>query len=88
MIEDDEEKIKFGWLGLVDETFHYSPVVGIHDKFWKLKTNTRLKVLEGWAEAIQVLIDGNEVFAGDDEDTQKPEELTSAVIINFPTDNV
>lgn len=88
MNEDDEEKVKFGWLGLVDETFHYSPVVGIHDNFWRLKTDTRIKVLEGWAEAISVLIDGNEVFAGDDEDYEKPEELSSAIIIDFPRDNV
>tara|TARA_Y100000004_G_C8775712_1_gene352710 strand:+ start:450 stop:704 length:255 start_codon:yes stop_codon:yes gene_type:complete len=83
-----DDKVKFGYLGLIDETFHYSPVLSVEDRFWKLKPEVRLKILEGWAEALEVLMDGNDVFGGDDEDSEKPEELSSAVIINFPTDNV
>lgn len=87
-MDEDEGRVELGWLGLVDEVFHYSPIVGVEDSFWKLKAKTRLSVLEGWAEAIQTLIEGNDSFGEHEDNTQKPEELSSAVIINFPADNV
>lgn len=80
--EDYDERLKLGWLGLVDEHFHYSPVVAVEDRFWKLKPHIRLEVLNGWKEAVEVLIEGNDEFGN--EDNEKPEELSSAVIIKFP----
>ena len=89
---DEENKVKLGWLGLMDEVFteegiseFYTPVIGVEDKFWRLSSTTRISILQGWADAIEVLIDGNEVYG---REIKEPEELSSAVIIKFPSDNV
>jgi len=44
-------------------------------------------VLEGWADAIQVLIEGNDDFGQEYGDSEEPKKQSSAVIIQFP-DNV
>lgn len=84
-MDDDESKIEFGWLGLMDDVFHYSPVLAVEDKFWRIKSDTRLKILEGWMEALEVLIEGNEEFGHDDEaEEEAQKEITTAKIIQFP----
>ena len=89
MDKEDDDRVKLGWLGLLDEDLYYNPVLAVEDRFWNMMPETRVMILEGWLEAIQTLIDGNEEFGhdyGPQEETKK-EELPSAIIINFP-DNV
>jgi|DEB0MinimDraft_4_1074332.scaffolds.fasta_scaffold00857_10 hypothetical protein len=88
MDREDDDRVKLGWLGLLDDNdLFYNPVLGVEDRFWNIKPETRLMVLEGWADAIQVLIEGNDEFGQEYGDSEEPKKQSSAVIIQFP-DNV
>ena len=80
-MDEEEETVRLGWLGLVEEVDHYAPVLGVEDKFWNLKPDVRLTILDGWLEAVEILIEGNEEFGRTNEDVT---EVKTAIILQFP----
>lgn len=67
-----DENNMFGYHGVLDRKTHYVPAIGMFDHFWALRTSTRNKILEGWINTLQTILD-NEEF--------EPEEIVGNVLM-------
>ena len=46
-----------GWVGLKDNSSHYSSSAGLYDFFWLMGYDTRKKIIDGWKEALDDFLD-------------------------------
>lgn len=54
---DFKEENVFGLFGLTDDGTHYFGMTGMYDYFWALKPEARIKLAQGWIDALETFID-------------------------------
>jgi hypothetical protein len=90
-MSDPEENI-FGFVGLKDNGTHYVSSTGLYDYFFKLKEDTREKIITGWIASLQTYLDSDFLedvgLHGNDEGLIYVSEDTTVVEEKVIADNV